>query len=278
MIKNILIPQDGSAYAKSSLECGIWLARNFGASVEGLYVVDIVSLEGPFLHDISGSLGFEPYLNFSTKMREVLEDRGKNLLEAFAASCDASGVAHSEFKAYGIIAGEICSRGATSDIIIMGKRGVNAMFEYNMLGSTTESVLRKSPKPVLIVPEVFNVPRKPLLAYDGSPSASRAMHSAAVWAKTLRLPLTVVTVSDASERVSVLAGAEAYFKPYDVDVKFVHLSGDGVSKAIEDYYRENGHDLLFMGAFHHSRLVEMVLGSTTEHVMRNVEGPFYLER
>ena len=47
-----------------------------------LHVIDIVSIEGSFFHDISGSLGFEPYLDFSSKMREVLEERGRAMLDA----------------------------------------------------------------------------------------------------------------------------------------------------------------------------------------------------
>ena len=46
------------------------------ATVVGLHVLDIVSIEGSFLHDVSGSLGFEPYLDFSSKMREALQERG----------------------------------------------------------------------------------------------------------------------------------------------------------------------------------------------------------
>ena len=64
MFKNILIPQDGSNHSRTALAYGIWLARKFDAKVIGLYVVDVVVMEGPFLHDLSGSLGFEPFLNF----------------------------------------------------------------------------------------------------------------------------------------------------------------------------------------------------------------------
>ena len=59
--------------------------------------------------------------------------------------------------------------------------------------------------------------------------------------------------------------------------QFAQLTGDPPT-SIERYYRENGHDLLFMGTSHHSRIFEMVLGSTTEFVMRSVNGPFFLER
>lgn len=277
MIKKILVPQDGSAYGKSALDWSLWLSKKLGADLIGLHVVDIVALEGPFFHDISGSLGFEPFLNFSTKMREVLEDKGTAILKAFEEACENAGVRNEKLLSVGVISGEICEKAKLADLVVMGRRGVNARFEYQMQGSTTEAVLRKSPKPVLVVPETFTEPRNPLLAYDGSPNASRAMHSAAEWSKTLGLPLTVLTVSVSEGETSLLKDAEDYLKPYGIKTKFAGLTGDPPT-SIERYYRENNHDLLFMGTSHHSRIFEMVLGSTTEFVMRSVTGPFFLER
>ena len=37
-------------------------------------------------------------------------------------------------------------------------------------------------------------------------------------------------------------------------------------------------DLLFIGAYGHSRIIEMVLGSTTEYVLRNSSCPVFLNR
>lgn len=277
MIKKILVPQDGSAFGRSALDWSLWLSKKLGADLIGLHVVDIVALEGPFLHDISGSLGFEPFLNFSTKMREVLEEKGEAILKTFEEACEGAGVRGEKLLSVGVVAGEICEKAKLADLVVMGRRGVNARFEYELQGSTTEAVLRKSPKPVLVVPDTFTEPKNPLLAYDGSPNASRAMHSAAEWSKTLGLPLTVVTVSVSEGETSLLKDAEDYLKPYGIKTKFAGLAGDPPT-SIERYYRENNHDLLFMGTSHHSRIFEMVLGSTTEFVMRSVTGPFFLER
>lgn len=277
MIKKILVPQDGSAYGRSALDWSLWLSKKLGADLVGLHVVDIVALEGPFLHDISGSLGFEPFLNFSTRMREVLEEKGTAILKAFEETCEKAGVDKEIQMSVGVVAGEICEKAKVADLVVMGRRGLNAKFEYELQGSTTEAVLRKSPKPVLVVPETFTEPRNPLLAYDGSPNASRAMHSAAELSKTLGLPLTVLTVSASEGETALLKDAEDYLKPYGINARFVALTGDPPT-SIERYYRENNHDLLFMGASHHSRIFEMVLGSTTEFVMRSVNGPFFLER
>jgi len=277
VFKNILIPQDGSKHSRAALAYGTWLARKCDAKVIGLYVVDVVAMEGPFLHDLSGSLGFEPFLNFSTKMREILESKGQGILKEFAETCQREKVAYDSIQDFGIVTNAICERAKTADIIIMGRRGINIQFEYGLLGSTTEGVIRKSPKPVIIVPDEYREIKKPLLAYDGSFTASRAMHSAAEFVKTLKLPLSVLTVSKDKNGETLLNEAKEYLKPYNILPQFISIKGDALQEIVR-YYKENNHDLLFMGATSHSRIVEMVLGSTTEYVMRSVNGPIFLER
>lgn len=277
MMKRILIALDGSDYGKAATEYGLWLAGKFDAALSGVHVVDIVSLEGPFLHDLSGSLGFEPYLNFSAKMREALEDRGRSILSTFEETCSAAGVETETDLKFGVVVNELCEKAKFADLVVMGRRGVNAKFEHGLLGSATEGAIRRSPKPVLIVPREFTEAKKPLLAFDGSPNASKAMHSAAEWAKALALPLTVVHVMRKEGEDSVLKEAEKYFEGYSIEVDYRSLV-DESTLGIEKFYRDGGFDLLFMGTSHHSRFVEMVLGSTTEHVVRSVRGPFFLER
>lgn len=277
MFKNILIPQDGSKHSETALSYGILLAKKFGAKVVGLYVVDAVAMEGPFLHDLSGSLGFEPYLNFSTKMQEILESNGDAILKVFRETCEKEDVRNAGIQESGIVANTICEKAKTTDIIIMGRRGINIQFDYGLFGSTTEGVIRKSTKPVIIVSEEYSELSRPLLAYDGGVSSSRAMHSAAEFAKTLSLPLTVLTVTREKDNGQILKGAQEYLKAYDIITNFIPIQGDAPNEIVR-YCKENNHDILFMGVGSHSRIFELVIGSTAEYVMRNVACPLFLER
>ena len=280
MIKNILIPQDGSGYSSEALLYGLWLAKKFKAGLKGLYVVDIIALEGPFLRDISGSTGVEPYLNFSAKMREVLEAKGAEILASFKDVCAQEGVDCAAETACGIIANVICEKARTADLVVMGRHGVNEAYEHGLLGSITEAVVRKSQRPVLVTPKAFKEPVKPLLAYDGSPGAAKAMHSAAEFVKELGLPLTVISVSTPGSGADLIHDAKNYLKPYALNVHYEQIPAPAgeAPAAIDKYYKDNGYDLLFMGATHHSRLVSLVLGSTAEHLMRAAAGPIFIER
>ncbi len=77
MIKSILVALDGSQHADAALDHALWLAERLKATARRAPRRSTSSsIEGSFLHDISGSLGFEPYLDFSSKMREALQERG----------------------------------------------------------------------------------------------------------------------------------------------------------------------------------------------------------
>lgn len=278
MIKNILVPLDGSNHARAALEYALWMGEKFDGTVFGQHVIDTVSIEGTFFHDISGSLGFEPYLDFSTKMREALEERGKAILEEFREKCRSRHIRHETYLDLGIIANEICERAKIADLIVLGRRGINEEFSTGLLGGTAESVTRKSPRPVFVSNRNFKVVERPLLAYDGSQRASAAMEAAGEFCSRLGLPLTVLHApKDPKLGERVLQEAGTYLASYGVETRYEVARGYPEQKII-DYLVNFGYDLLFIGAYGHRRIIEMVLGSTTEYVLRKSPCPVFLAR
>ena len=278
MIKSIVVGVDGSDHSRSALQYATWLAGRFDATVTGLHIVDIVSIEGSFFHDISGSLGFEPYLDFTSKMREALQERGTTLLEEFTKTCRAEGVRSETALRIGIVPSEICERAREADLVVLGSRGANQRFTTGLLGGVTESVTRQCSKPVLVTPLDFEPPRSPLLAYDGSQRASAAMHVAAEVCSGLELPLAVLTVCrDADEGERVLDQARRYLSSYALATTTHVVDGHAYEKIPSEIAR-HGYDLVFMGSHGHGRVLEFVLGSTTEYVLRNVPCPVFLNR
>ncbi len=277
MIKKILVAQDGSNNSAVALEYAVWLAGRFGSTVRGIFVVDTILLEGPFFYDLSASMGVEPFVNFSEKMREALEERGKVVLEGFTETCSKASVPSETLMASGIVAKEICRAAKLSDLIVMGRKGDTEEFETGLLGSVAEGVVRRSRTPVLLVPKEFRPVKNPLLVYDGSDNANDAMRIAAEFARVSGKVLTVVSVGTAGGADENLVDAMDYLKSYDIKGSFKELKGEPPLEIVK-YYREAGHDMLFMGATHRSRVVELVLGSTAEYVLRAVDGPVVVVR
>ena len=278
MIKNILIPLDGSEHSNAALDYGIWMTEKFDGMLLGQHVIDTISIEGSFFHDISGSLGFEPYLDFSSKMREILEERGKTVLDEFSERCRQKNIKHQSFLDTGLIANEICARAKVADLVVIGHRGVNEQFSTGMLGTTAETVTRKCPRPVFVSTKGFKVIERPLLAYDGSQRASSAMESAAEFCSVLKLPLTVLTIAKEQKLgEGVVRQAQSYLDSYAIAASYEIARGYPEQK-IMDRITQYDHDLLFVGAYGHRRIIEMVLGSTTEYILRNARCPVFLNR
>ncbi|MBM4259351.1 MAG: universal stress protein [Deltaproteobacteria bacterium] len=279
MIKHILLALDGSDHARTALQYGLWLAERFQAELSGLHVIDIVSVEGPFFQDISGALGFEPYLDVTGKVRQALHERGQQLIDEFTITCRERRIPCESQLVTGVIANEICDHARTSDLVVIGHRGANERFSTGLLGGTAESVTRKSPRPVFITPKQFQPITNPLLAYDGSPRASTAMHLAAEFCVALQLPLTVLSVAPREKTGDgkLLEEARHYLNSYGISLTLLHAIGHANQQIIETI-KERSHNLLFIGAYGHSRIIEMVLGSTTEYVLRNAPCPVFLSR
>jgi len=278
MIKRILVGIDTSEHSRTAQAYAFHLARRLGATLIGLHVVDIVSIEGSFFHDISGSLGLEPYLDFSSKMREILNARGHAVLEDFAQAARREDIAAETVLDMGVVANQLCERAKAVDLLMIGHRGVNERFSTGLLGSTTESVARKSPRPLLVSPIRFREVTRALLAYDGSDRASRAMRAAADFATTVDVPLIVITVArDLKLGERTLNQARSYLEPYSIRAEFKLVPGhahEGIIAALKEFEA----DLLFIGAYGHSRIIEMVLGSNTEFVLRNASCPVFMSR
>ena len=278
MIKNVLVPLDGSEHSKAALDYAVWITQKFDGMLLGQHIIDTISLEGTFFHDISGSLGFEPYLDFSSKMREILDERGKMILDDFAERCEKEHLSYKTFLDMGLIANEICERAKVADLVVIGHRGVNEEFSTGLLGSTAETITRKCPRPIFVSTKEFAAIERPLLAYDGSQRASSAMESAAEFCARLKLPLSVLTIAkEEAVARNNLQQAKGYLASYAIEVSYETTRGHPEQKIVEQLVNHN-HDLLFIGAYGHRRIIEMVLGSTTEYVLRNAPCPVFLNR
>lgn len=279
MIKSILVGLDGSDHARTAGTYARWLAEKLAARLVALHVVDLAAIEGTFFHDVSGSLGFEPYLDMSSKIRDALKQRGDLILESFNNEASPDQAPAETANTIGIVANEIAEQARVVDLVIIGHRGVNEKYSTGLLGSNAESITRKSPKPVFVTPLDFRPCTKPLLAYDGSAKAAAVMHQAAELCVQLGTGLTVLTVSsDEARGREILDEAGKYLAPYNMEVSLELQRTGNAPERIANFIRERDHDLLFIGAYGHSRIIEMVLGSTTEYVLRNAECPVFLHR
>jgi nucleotide-binding universal stress UspA family protein len=110
MIRNILIPTDGSDYGKTAIAYGVYFARKLNAQLTGLHVVDMRLLRGPVFTDISGSIGLPPYQDFLPAIESGLNAKADAILQDFRGQCEAAGVHPETKKVTGVIDETIIKR------------------------------------------------------------------------------------------------------------------------------------------------------------------------
>ncbi len=279
-MKKILVCTDGSEYSRVCCEYGAWLAQKVGAEIEVLYVTDLRQFEVPLIADLSGSLGIQPYQAVLGQLQELEKKKAKIILDdAVNIFKETSALECKTTHRTGLLVDCMDDCEPEPDIILLGKRGENADFASEHLGSTMERVVRASTKPCLVTSRAFQPIDKVLLAYDGGDSCLRAVRflASSPLIKGLELHIVIVAGPNEDDSVVRLAEAEAIAKEAGFAPVCQMLHGT-TEEQISDYVSANGINLLVMGAYGHTRIRHLIIGSTTTDMIRTCRIPVLLFR
>ncbi len=277
MIKRILVPTDGSESANLGVEYAIALAKRFDASVVGVHVVDVKLLEGPFLRDLSASLGTAPYVNYQGSIAKILEERGAAALGALRESCEKSGVPCETAQTTGIVPRAIVDQGELCDMIVLGRGGEHTAWLEGLIGSTTEAVARQASLPVLVTGTATPGNKRVLVAYDGSSHAKQALRSAAGLAQDWSMELELLVVAEDESGQRLLEEARNYLQSHGTTVQYALRLGEP-AETIVRYAQESEADVIVMGTYGHAKVLEWIIGSTTTYVLNHAPCPVLLVR
>jgi len=276
MIRRILVPTDGSEAAMLGVRYAAALAKKYEANLLGVHVVDVKLLEGPFLRDISASLGTAPYINYQGNIATILEERGAAALRAFEKICEEAAVPRDTVQMTGIVSRSIVDKAELADLIVMGRGGEHNEWLEGLVGSTTEAVIRRAHRPVLVTGTETPGDKRLVAAYDGSRNARNALKTAANVSVDWNMPVHLLVVGD--ERMDgVMDEAAEYLEAHKAPLERVRRTGDP-GEVIAGYARECEADLIVMGAYGHSKVRELVVGSTTSYAINHAPCPVLLTR
>lgn len=165
----------------------------------------------------------------------------------------------------------------TTDLVVVGQ--ANPDKPEPMRDLLIEAVLFESGVPVLIVPYIGSEayqPKNVLIGWDGSSTATRAIHAA--------LPVlehadsvTVLVVSKQAAAFSEQVGTDlaTYLARHNMNVTIDIVVNPQISIAdtVLNQISDKNHDLLVKGGYGHSRLREFLFGGATREILQTMTIP-----
>lgn len=284
-MSKILACIDASPYANRVCELTAWAAKKLSSSVEVLHVVQRKSAVQE-RRDHSGAIGLgvkgellEELTRLEETQGKLAIEAGRVLLETAAGQLRAAGVHDLTLThRHGGIVETVLEREKECDLLVMGNRGASAEFAIAHLGSKIERVVRASKKPILIAPREVNVITKAVLAYDGGPSAKRALDLLASSRLFEGLELHAIFVgNDNKQHRTMLDSIREHIEEAGRSLTANIVSGSPEA-VIADYMAKHRDSALVMGAYGHTPLRNLIVGSTTTSLIRTVSRPILLIR
>ena len=147
MISKILVPTDGSETAKKAARYAVGLAKQIGAAVRLVSVIDKSLFASQSVPSVAAPTHLiEPIEDYLRQVAEACLDNAERL-------CNKNGVQSKKIVRRGHPVEEIIKEAEKSkvDLIVMGSHGKSAL-KVAVLGSVTFGVIHKDTKvPVLVV-------------------------------------------------------------------------------------------------------------------------------
>lgn len=281
--KRIIALVDASAYAASVCDYAGWAANRASAHVHALHVL---GRREAGTKDYSGSIGLgartellEQLADLDAQKAKLAVERGRAILADAKQRIEADGAPDvTTGLRHGDLIETLVEAEADFDLIMIGKRGEAADFSSGHLGSNFERLVRSVHKPVFVANRTFTPPQRFVIAFDGGRSAMKAVDHVARSPMLAGLDGRLLHVGeDTSDILRKLGDAKDLLKAGGFDAEAIALPGEPEA-VLAKYVEAEAADLLVMGAYGHSRIRSMIIGSTTTAMIRSCKCPVLLYR
>ncbi|MBA4502360.1 universal stress protein [Marinobacterium marinum] len=278
---------DGSHAALAVCDAAAWAQQQLDAPLLLLHVLEKAGY--PTETDMSGNIGLgarehllEELAELDNQRSRLLLEQGRFMLAEAQKQLEAAGVPPEQIdqlQRHDTLVDTLQEHQAQARLLIMGRQSDAPASLARAVGSHLENVTRTLQQPILVAPDGFRAPRRFMLAYDGSTTANKALKMVAQSPLLKSIPCHLVMAGKRVERQrEQLANAETMLRGNGFDVTTETLEQDEVRPALMGYIQDRGIELTVMGAWGHSRIRQLLVGSMTNWMLHNSPVPLLLLR
>lgn len=281
----VLACVDQSPYAQHVADCAAWAAQRLSAPLEFLHVLDRHPELGQ-VTDHSGAIGLNAQEQLLQQLSTEDEARtraaresGRQFLNGLRERALAAGAPTVDTRQrHGDLAETLTEQQEGTRLFVLGRRGSDSDTTHRDMGRHVEWVVRSLARPVLVVGDGFQAPKRVLLAYDGSAVTRKGVEMIAASPLFRGMTLHVLMAGKANAdgpkqldwAVNTLSAAGLGVVP--------HIQLGDPEAVVGQAIQSHGIDLLVMGAYTHSPLRSLFRGSHTQQLLRAARVPTLLLR
>lgn len=268
------------------IDWAAWAAVRLQCPLEFLHVLERHP-EVAAVTDFSGAIGVDAQesllkaLSSQDERRSVsMREAGRELLSHARGRAALAGARHLDARLrHGDFIETAIELQAEADLFVLGEHDHASAPERIRSEHHLEQVIRGVTSSVLVATaDGFEAPQRVVVAFDGSPGARKALARLARHPLVAGLPVLVAMVApDTALARQQLKEAQAALQAADVVVETELLAGEP-RQVLPELVKHRAPALLVMGAFGHSRLRQMLLGSTTTRLLRLSNVPVLILR
>lgn len=283
--QKVLACVDASPLSEVVADSAAWAARHLFAPLELLHVLDRhPQLEAA--QDHSGAIGLDAQEKLLTQLSAADEIRtrtareaGRLFLNRLRDRALAGGVARVDTRLrHGDIEETVAEQQVGSRLLVLGRASKSSVTTDKPLGKHLEWVVRSVSRPVLVTTDTYREPTRVLFAFDGSGITQKGVDMLARSPLLKHLPMHVLMVGEPSHsQQGKMDAAVATLRASGMDVTSSITSGSPLG-AITQALSNQGFDLLVMGAYSHSFIRSLFMGSKTTELLRGTQVPTLLLR
>ncbi|MFO7596431.1 MAG: universal stress protein [Desulfocurvibacter africanus] len=281
----VLACVDQSQYADYVVDYAAWAARRMEAPLELLHIIDQHS-EVATENDRSGAIGIDAQetllmelANKDETRSKAARERGRIFLNRLRERAIEAGVKSPDVRLRkGGLEETLVKQENEVRLFVLGRRGESAETTKRDLGRNVESTVRSLRKPILAVTAGFTEPNRVMIAFDGGLVTRKGVEMVAASPLFRGLPVhLLMSGKESHEAPKQLNWAKTVLMAAGFDVTDSLIPGDA-EHIIAKTVREEGIDLLIMGAYGHSPLRSLFFGSKTSDLLRSATIPTLLMR
>ncbi len=269
LLSRMLVATGGSDHSLSALRFALHLARNTSKQVDAIVVEDLLFSPGTvYTHGETLTKLVQQAERLANRIGNEIENNVRHIAKDYGVSVEV-------LRKTGRVIDVLLNACSDYSLILLGKRGCRPDVK-EMLGTNAELVVRRTDKPILLAPNKFHAPAKIIVAYGGMEMGTHTLEMGFTIGNSLDLPVEILIAAPDEHSQSKIKQRSEQCLNYDSSKTRFDYDTDDPATAI--LKRATPDTLMIMGAYGHSRIHRMVLGSTTEQVIHKYEGPLLLSR